>query len=247
MSLASNVNSVSYYSGYDVDKIARIFTGSYNSGTDVISRVYTLFGAPYTVYFYRIEHGLGRPVECELLWSTDGGTTYIDGGVANGSLISKIAFSDSTYVYIFDAQGSIGSGVVNYRVYCSWIDNYDDTNPLVPVLTYNNLPQQFDSRENYQKIYSSGIFSYSPGVFGAIETQAIVHPLGYAPNVKVYFEAFLGEVWPLNSGGASNFFLIADSQDECDISIDTGSVSVSMTKFSNQAKRAWYKVYYDQS
>ncbi len=245
MSLSSNVNEISYYSEYSIDKIARIYTGSYNSATDVISRNYTLAGSPYTVYLYRILHGMTRPLACELQWSIDGGVTYIDGGAYSAPAVSKIAFSDSTYVYIFDAQGIAGVGTVNYRLYCSWIDNYDNTNPLETVETYSDVPQQFDSRENYQKIQNQDVVSFTPGTFGAIETQVIANPLGYTPNVKVWFEAFAGEVWPLNAGGTSNLFLVDDAQDESSLSIGTNNFSITMRKFSNTTKRAWYKQYYD--
>lgn len=245
MSLTSNVNDISYYSGYDIDKIARIFTGSYNDATNVITRNYTYAGMPLAVKFYRIPHGMSRPLACELQWSVDGGLTYLDGGMSTSSFLSNIAFSDDTYVYIFDLLGVMGVTEVHYRIYCSWIDDFDTTNPLETVVTYNDVPQQFDSRENYQKIYKKDELTFTPGVFGANETQVIVHPLGYAPNVKVYFEAFAGEVWPLNAGGLSNPFLIDDLQNECLIAVDVDSLNITVKKFSNTPVRSWYKIFYD--
>lgn len=241
VSLVSNINHVSFASPYSVDKIVRIFTGSYNRASDVVARSYTLAGSPYTAYFYRIAHGLTRPLACEMIDSIDGELTYRDAG------IDRIALSDSTYIYIFDAQGSKGVGTVNYKVWGSWIDDYDATNPLVSTITYSSRPIQFDSRVNYQKIFDQNVLNFTAGTFGASETQSVGHPFSYTPNAKVWFEAFTGEVWPLNAGGLSNPFNVDDSQDECQLFIDSDSVDIKMLKFSGVARRAWYKVYYDSN
>lgn len=239
MSLVNDINDISYSSEFSIDKIVRIFTGSYNRATDVTTRVYTFAGSPYNVYVYRIAHGLTRPLACEIIDSEDGGTTYFDGG------IRRIAFSDSTYIYIFDAQGSAGVGTVNYKVWGSWIDDYDATNPQVNTISYTNLQTQFDSRVNYQKIFNNAALSFTAGTLGATETQSIIHPFSYTPNAKVWFEAFTGQVWPLNAGGVSNLFNVDDSQDECQLFIDSDSVDIKMIKFSGLARRAWPKAYYD--
>lgn len=239
MSLVDNINDVAYSSEFSIDKIVRIFTGTYNRVTDVTTRVYTFAGSPYNVYVYRIAHGLTRPLACEMIDSEDGGTTYVDSG------IRRIAFCDSTYIYIFDAQGSAGVGTVNYKVWGSWIDDYDATNPLVDTVSYTNLQTQFDSRLNYQKIFNRTALSFTGGTLGATETQSINHPFAYTPNAKVWFEAFTNEVWPLNAGGASNLFNFDDAQDECQLFIDSNSVDIKMTKFSGLARRVWPKVFYD--
>lgn len=235
MAIADNVNDVSFYSGYKVDKIVRIFSGTYNRATDMTTRVYSIGN----VQVYRIAHGLTRPVACEMIDSEDGGTTYFDGG------IRRVAFSDSTYVYIFDKVGAVGAGTVNYKVWCSWIDDYDTSNPYVTPAQYTDTKTQFDSRLNYQKIYTAPELSFTAGVFGATETQSIAHPFAYTPNAKVWFEAFPGEVWSLNSGGASNPFLVDNAQNLGEIFIDSNSVDVKMFKFSNTTIRAWVKVFYD--
>lgn len=248
MSLAANVNNVAFYSGYSVDKIVRIFSGSFVTGTDTITRSYTLAASPNSVSFYRIPHGLTRPVACEMLWSVDN-TTFLDGGVFNSSNYSTIAYSDSTYVYIFVPLSSGGAyaGTVYYKVWCNWIDDYDTTNPWVTPITYSDNPLQFDTRENYQKIYTYGELSFAAGTAGSQSTQSVTHPFTYYPNAKVFFEAFSNEVWPLNSGGTTNPFLVDDTQDTCQLSIGSSTVDVTLERFSNTVKRAWYKVYYDQT
>lgn len=229
-----------------IDKIVRIFTGSFNASTDTITRNYTLSGAPNAVKMYRIPHGLTRPVACELLWSINGDIDegiFYDGGMWDLSNRSAIAFSDSTYIYIIPPTTS--SLVVPYKVYCSWIDDYDATNPTVQTRTYSDVPQLFDSRVNYQKIKDYGVVTFTAGTAGSQQTISLAHGLTYTPNVKVFFEAFTGEVWPLNAGGATNLFNIDDSQEECQLAIDTDSVDITMTRFSNIARGAWYKIYYD--
>lgn len=241
MSLVSNANNVNFASNFDVDKIVRIFTGSFDSATDVITRTYTFAASPLDVDFYEIPHHLGRPVFCELQWSLDN-EVWLDGGVYNLSSQSSIAISNSESVFIFSPTTS---GTVYYRVYCSWIDDYDSTNPLIETVSYTDNPIQFDSRVNFQKIHSQGELSFSAGTLGSQETLTATHGLGYVPNAKVWFEAFLNEVWPLNAGGLSNNFLVDDEQDECELSINLDFINVTFYRYSNTVKRAWYKIYYD--
>lgn len=235
---------VAFASSLLVDKVVRTFTGSYNAATDLTARNYTFAGLPQTAYFYRIAHGLTRPVFCELITSSDGGVIYTDGGNSSAS-VGHIAFADSTYIYIYHSILAPGVGTINYKVWCSWIDDYDATNPLIETISYTDQPIEFDSRENFQKIFTQEVLTFSPGTFGTTETQNIIHSLGYNPNVKVFFEAFSGEIWPLNAGGNSNIFLLDDSQDECYITITSNLISVSLDKYSNASKRAWLRVYYD--
>ena len=241
MSLTSNINDVAFASSLTIDKVVRIYSGSFNAATDLITRNYTLAAAPNPVNFYRIAHGLTRPAACESMWSLDNSIFY-DGGLQNSSNQSSIAYSDSTYIYMFTP---VAVGTVYYKIWCSWIDDFDTTNPSIAYEVYPDNPVQFDSRENYQKISDQNVLTFTAGTFGATETQSVSHSFSYIPNAKVWFEAFAGEVWPLNAGGATNPFLIDDAQDECQLSIDSNSIDVTLTKFSNASKRAWYKCYYD--
>lgn len=236
MSLVTNINDVSFYSGHAIDKIVRVYTGTYNSATDLTARV----GDIDTAYVYRIPHNIGRPMFCELITSLDGGTTYTDGG------LDRLVFCDADYIYIFNSLSAPGTDVVTYKVWCSWIDNYDTTNPAIDVQNYNSLPTQFDSRVNYQKVYDQNVLDYSAGTFGSTQTQSIIHPLGYVPNAKVFFEAFPNEVWTLNAGGASNPYNYSSTQDECTLEIYTDRIDVKMFRYSNTAKRAWYRIFYDE-
>lgn len=220
MFLTSSASDVAFASATPIDKIVRIFTGTYQSA-DLITRV----GDIATAYVYRIPHGLPRPVACELITSTDGGTTWDLG-------INKIAFSDSTYVYIF--HGYAASGPVMYKAYCSWIDDYDSTNPLIDRINYAEQPIQFDSRANYQKIYDQDEITVNG-------TTSITHPLGYAPNSKVFFAAFSGEVWPLNYGGVRNAYLYDSTQVEAKNEIYSDRIDIT----TSASARCWYRIYYD--
>lgn len=240
MSLTSNFEDVAFTTTESIDKIVKVFTGNYTAA-DLTTRV----GNLDTAYIFTIPHGLSRPVFCELLWSVDGGTTWVDGGVLDAATVqAKLAFSDNTNIYILDSLAGPTASVL-YKVYCSWIDDFDTTNPLVDVAQFNSAPTQFDSRLNYQKIFRQGVLTYSPGTFGVTEVQTVAHSLGYSPNAKVWFEAFTGEIWPLIAGGNDDPFLYSLTQDECRLSIDDTKITVSLDKFSNATHRAWYKIYYD--
>lgn len=226
-----NVDQIAYTSKHPIDKVVRVFTGSYGT-SDLISR--TGFS---TAYFHRIPHNVGRPMFCEVMTSDDD-STYDVG-------IDKIAFSDSDYVYIFDGYNASIS-TVYYRVYCSWIDDYDDTNPSIETITYNSEPVQFDSRLNYQKIYDYNSLDFDPGTLGSKQTRIVYHNLNYTPNVKVYCEALPGEVWPMMIGKTNNPFLYDAAQDQCDAEIYDDRLEVTLYRFSNTDKKAWYRIYLDQ-
>lgn len=239
MSLASNANSVTFASAFDIDKIVKIYTGSFNAATQTSTRT----GFLGTLRYFPISHGLTRPLACEMQWSLDGSTWY-DGGVQDTSNHNSLAFSTNSSVNVVSP---VSSGTVYYRVWCSWIDDYDSSNPLVDVSTYSGTDTIFDSRKNFQKIFRQDVLSFSPGTFGATETQSVTHSFGYTPNAKVWFEPISGEVWPLNAGGSSNLFLYDLSQDECDLEIRNTTIEVTYHKYSNVTRRAWYKIYYDSN
>lgn len=215
-------DQVAFLSSLNLDKIVRVYEGTYNRATDPVLH--------NDGYFYRIEHDLPRPVFCELMSST-GGITYDR---------TSIAMSDSDYVYIFD--GFVPDvGTVYYKVICSWIDNYDSSNPSIESIMYRDKPFSLDSRLNYQKIYNQDVLT-----FNSSSTQTVLHELGYIPNAKGFFEPFPGEVWPLNSGGVSNPFLIDPAtQLEGYIEIYSDRISVNVLGGTNFPARVWYRIYYD--
>lgn len=243
MSLVSNIQNVSFTTRWPTDKIVGVWEGSYDRTTDVVSRSYTFLGLPYTVYFKRIPHGFTRPIFCDLLWSIDN-ISFADGGAGSISGESSIAFSDSTYIYIYDSQGAAAVGTAYYKVIGLWIDSYDGTNPLVPNFVSPNKTILFDTRENYQKVYLRDSLTFT-----ASSTQTISHDLGRRPNFRVFFESYPGEVWPLHSGGASNIYFFSDDQTECRAVMGNASLSVQMQYSGSAAsgnRKVWPRIYLDQ-
>lgn len=248
MNLISNIANVAFETRYNIDKIVGVWEGSYNRATQVTTRTYTLLGLPYDVFFYRIAHGFSRPIFCDLLWSKDN-VTYSDGGAGSTGGDVSIAFSDSTYIYIYDAQGAASSGMAYYKVIGFWITDYDLTNPLVPAYSSANKTINFDSRLNYQKIYMEDVsnFSFTSGVLSE-PSNPITHGLSKRPNFRVFFESFSGEVWPMHYGGASNVFLFDDTQLECKAVMNNTSLVISQLHAASSTRtssRAWYRIYLD--
>lgn len=235
-----DIASAMFSSEHDIDKIVRIYSGSFAYPSQTTVRA----GSIFNIDVFTIAHNLGRPVACEMQWSLDG-VTWIDNGSQDDSFRGSLAYSDSNNVYIISPLFT--AGTVYYRVWCSWINDYDNSNPLIDVFTYSDTPLLFDSRLNLQKIYDQGVLTFSPGTFGSPEIINVPHTFNYTPNAKVWFEAFAGEVWPLNSGGSSNLFNFDGSQDECELRIDSSKIEVRYKRFSNATRRAWYKIYYDKN
>lgn len=235
----TDLTKANYTTQYTVDKIVNVIQGSYTSSA-LVTETHTLSGIGTTIYFFRVPHGFNRPVFCDLLTSTDN-ATFSDDGVSGG----KIAISDSTYVYILDGIGAPSGGTTYYKIICTWIDNYDTTNPTIQPFQSPYKNTQFDSRNNYQKIYLQDVIRFSGGTFGATETATVNHNLGYTPNYKVWFEGLSGKVMPINFGGATNAFNFDDAQNECDSKMDSTKLSLQTSDFSGASFKAWYKIYLD--
>lgn len=238
MSLTS-IQDVSFWSGYNIDKIVGVFQGSYNKNTQTSTRSEPFIG---TVYTYAIPHGFNRPVFPEVLLNAGNG--WFDGGSRDSSGLSAIAISDATNIYIVTPDNS---GTLQYKVIAAWIDGYDNSDPLIDEYHAPDNPVTFDSRLNYQKIYDQNVATYSAGTFGSPATVTVNHTLGYLPNVKAYFEPIAGEVWPFNAGGLSNMFIYSASQDEAFMQIYNNRVEFKITRYSNAQRRIWYKIYYDSN
>jgi hypothetical protein len=233
MSLISNANNVAFASAYDIDKIVGVWEGSFNRAADVITRT----GDLGDIYLYRIAHGFTRPVFVDLLWRITGDWT--DGGSADVPGDTSIAFADSTYVYIVSSVFVAAVGTMEYKIIATWINEYDATNPSVDSFLSPNKEINFDSRENYQKVYLQDNLT-----FNADGTQTVTHALNRKANFRVFCEAIAGEVWPAYAGGASNPFLYDSSLTECEPYIDTSALSVELINVT-APKRAWYKIFLD--
>lgn len=240
MFLTSQAQSVAFATPFNADKIVGVWEGSYNRATQVTARAFTLSGLPYDVFFFRIAHGLPRPVFCDLLWSSDG-VTFSDGG------FESIAISDSTYIYIYDAQGVAAAGTAYYKVIAFWIDDYDTTNPSVDSFLSTTKEVNFDSRLNYQKIYQQNVsnFSFSSGVLSEV-TNNVTHDLGYRANFRAFYEGLANEVWPLHN---NDLFVFDDNELFGKGRMSTTQLSLIQTHPASSTRtssRVWYKIYLDR-
>lgn len=235
MSLIDNAANVAFaVPRFNTDKIVGVWEGSFNRATDVVEVV----GDAGSIYVYRRAHGFTRPVFADLLWKIGGGWT--DGGCADSAGDVSIAYADSTYVYVVSSVFAPAVGTMQYKVIGSWIDSYDNTDPLVDAFHASTKATLFDSRENYQKIYDQDVLSFT-----VAETQTVTHSLSYRANFRVFFEAITGEVWPMYAGGASNPFLYDNGLTECRARMKVNTLEVELESVAS-TKRAWYKIYLDQ-
>jgi len=233
VSLLRHAANVAFATKYPIDKIVGIYSGSFNAATDTTAITYTFIGSSYKVWWYKIPHVFTRPVFCDLITSTDG-DIYTNN--------ASIAFSDSSFIYIYAGQGIAPSGTIYYKLTATWIDYYDNSNPAItPIIPGNTA--FFDSRQNYQKIYLQDVVSLANNT-----VSTIGHDLGYKPNAKVYMECFAGQVWPCHTGGTNDIFLFADSENTGYFSMTSSNLLLSCdtNALSFGASRFWYRVYLDQ-
>lgn len=247
--LLTNISKVAYNTVFNAEKIVKTFTGSFIQTTDTTTRSYTLATLPFNVQVYKIAHSFGRPVFTELYWSTDN-SYFVVGGAAADSLGNlAISYSDSNFIYIMPV-GPISGTVIYYQLVCSWIDDYDTTNPSVAAFSDipDNYTQVFNSRSVIPAIVKQGTIdsSTSSGILTDVVTSE-AHGLAYRPESKTFIESFSGEVWPLNYGGGTNPYEVDDNQVEAQVFVSSTNYTLDMAmKSANGTRRAWYMLYAQQ-
>lgn len=246
--ILTNIDKVAYTTYFDTDLVVKTFTGKFTYGTGTVTLNYTYATLPNNQQALRLVHGFDRPVFVEAQWSLDNDNFSVGGGSAYDSTNFAIGFSDSTYIYLMLPYSGLSSGTtIYYKMVCSWIPNYDDTNPSVPPFAEipSTYTQTFNSRITTPAIVRQGVMNLSTTSGSFTNVIGVVkHPFGYAPNMKVFIEAFSGEVWPLNFGGTSNPYGVDDNQVEAEAFTTTTDFAVEMRlKSSLGARKVWYMLY----
>lgn len=238
--MITNIADTNFATSFEIDKICGTFVGSYNA-SDYNTAVGG--GGFQNLYIYNIPHTFTRPVFVDMLTSVDN-AIYVPQGFALSNTEAFIAYSDASNIYLLNTDNS--STTYYYWITCTWINNYDATNPLiVPTLQSvedNTSLTTFDSRQNYQKILSQNVQTYSNSTTSA----TVAHNLGYTPNYKIYFESLSGQVWP-NIGNSSNsLFIYTLDQALVDGYVDTSNLNLKIQGGSEPNLRVWPRIYFDQ-
>lgn len=238
---------INFSSLLDNERIVKTFEGSFDFEVDTDSVTFDFA----TQEVYSINHGFTRPVFVELWWSLDGSDWFMGGG--NSDTDGKafvIGYSDSTSVKIMIVENAgLSTGeTIYYKVVCGWIPEFDDTNPLIDDFDDfpSNYKRQFQSR--YQTLYIAkrGVITLSTASASFTDVlDSEAHGLGYTPNLKCYYEAFPGQVWPLNYGGVRNPYLVSVStQVEAVAFVDGTEITVdAVMKAANGNVRFWYLLF----
>jgi hypothetical protein len=239
VSQSSHAGDIAFSTAFLADKICAIKTGTFTASA---------WNVGGFLYRYAIPHSLTRPAFMDGTFSADD-ATFVPNGQAD-STYSYITYSDSSNYYILTTADS---GVLYYKLVATWIDNYDTTNPLVSPDISTALPSlttpNFDSRQNYQKIFYQQMYTVSSPGSGVRGQLTIPHNLGYIPNYKIYFEAFPGQVWPSISGGTADIWLYDFAgQYECWGLMDEDNLMVYYQPGTASASsiKIWVRIYFDQ-
>lgn len=235
--MSQNVSDVLFSTAFETDKVCGIYESSYNAAS-----YNTVLGG--YLYQTNLAHNFSRPVFCDALFSTDG-TNWFPSGQGNGT-DNVLAYSDSSNIYFIT---NADTGTIYYKLVCTWINNYDTTNPLITFVnnaTNTNITA-FDSRQNYQKIAFSKIVNLANPGLGNIGTCPITHNLGYAPNYKLFFNSLAGQVWPSIAGGTGDFWLYEGTQYELWGVSNTSTLTLyyDAGSGSDTSFDLWYRIYYD--
>jgi len=236
MSQADHAADIAFSTAFTTDKICGIYTDT------VAGSAMTLKsggGIGTDLYQKIIPHPFTRPVECDTIVSTDGGATFNPTEALTYSDSSNIYFSviDNTKTYL-------------YKIVCTWIDDYDTSNPLVAPVLQTTDSIYFDSRKNYRKVLKTGVATLNNPGAGISQ----IFPVAYSNNglfssFKVYFESKPNEVWPLINGGAQDVWL-NDVAHQYEMNAGASNSQLLLEYIGASASaatfRAWYKIYYEQ-
>jgi len=107
-------------------------------------------------------------------------------------------------------------------------------------MTVDNSKLAFSSAFRYERIALKGHASFSIGSFG-FQTYTIVHGLGYAPYVKLYYGFGDGKIYPMFAGAAS--YAIGGNQFQVD-DISVGTQSITIQAENNDTPTINFTVYY---
>lgn len=242
-----DLQKVAFTSLYNTEKIVKVFDGSFQYGIDTVERAFDFA----TMEIFQIPHGFTRPVYTELFWSLDDVNYFVGGGLPDlDDTAYLISYSDSTNVCIMTIPAmSIPDGtVIYYKIVCGWINDYDNTDPQIEAFQDfpDNYKINFNSRYQTSMIAKEGKITLETtsssftDVFGSEN-----HDLGYTPIMKCYFNAFPGEVWPLNYGGVKNPYLVDfTDQVEAQAFVDGTNFTVDavMKNLSGEVN-FWYMLY----
>ena len=236
MSQAAHVSNINFSTAFLIDKICGITSNTFTAGA---------FNVGGFLYQTTIPHSFTRPVFCDGLFSANN-STFVPNGQNDGTNAYNV-YSDSSNIYLLT---SANSGTIYYKVVQTWIDNFDNTNPLITPVFNTTLPTtnstNFDSRQNYQKIFDQKpITLNNPGV-GNVGTYVISHPLGYNANYKIFFESLPGQVWPCFGSGNSEWLYNPSTQYICQGVMSPTALTVTYSGGSSSAAnfRIWYRIYY---
>lgn len=239
MSQATNVNNINFSTAFLTDKICGIRSNTFTAGA---------FNVAGYLYQTSVAHNLTRPAFMDGIFSANG-STYVNSGTSDGTN-SYIVYSDASNYYLLTTANS---GVIDYKIVATWIDNYDATNPLITPVFDATLPSvnnttNFDSRQNYQKIFKENLITVNNPGAGNLGSVPINHGFGYTPNYKIYFESLPGQMWPSISGGTQDIWLYDTvHQYECWGVMDTSNLTINYLSGSSSAAtlKIFYRIYYD--
>lgn len=198
-------------------------------------------GGFWVVKKLAVPHKMPRPLFIHFRFNFDGSSNWRTGGSSEVCL----GYSDATNLVIL--INNITSGTLYYEMFGSWIDNYDDTNPLVTIEQPAN-DIIFDSRLNYRKIEKQGYFSMPD-----LTETLIPHGLTYTPSFETYFDGRPNEVWQSHSGGAQDPWAISNIggslDNDADVYVRTNATHLIAKghgrDFGSDSIKVWYRIFAD--
>lgn len=237
-----DLSKVQYYSGYEVDQIIGVFTGSMSVGAPTS-------GQGSLSVTHNIPHGFGDSAYFQGIFSVDGGSTwndfgtqtpYFGGGLPTFQTADCNASVDTTNASVtaiswYDYTYS-RSQAYNFTYKIFMIAKNTMASPITPINITNNV--SFSSRYNYQKIAAKGSANLSVA-YGTTGSVTVSHSLGYIPKVRA---------WWFDSGSGTTCRPIYYRTAQVKISTTNIVFYIDNTFFGpgiTYAGRIEYRIYYD--
>lgn len=232
--MSVDLTRVSYSSDTEIDRVVGIKTLTYTKSQFA---GFSFGGIGFNDVNNEFE---GHYLEFSLIFSIDGGSTWIDSGIATSSSYSVepplsigVQSDGAILILTFYQPSLIGGGGnldILMKVVLLAVPSLAEISE-VQMETDETISFAYTTEDNYLKIFSRGSYSFDNG---SSRTETITHNLGYRPIVKVSYT------------GVDGRSLFPGTSDKIEVN-STQLIIATASRSPGESITVDYVIYYDKA